>query len=271
MRTIGIALVGMLALLLGSCNDGGDDDTDPPAGDDDATAGDDDGGDDDVGDDDATGVEVCDGLDNDGDGVADDGFECVLGVVEPCDGGVCEDAQVCEAGCTWSECAPHCAKDETCCPGGCVDLTHDVDNCGACERACTEELWGNPPECFGGGCCLKGCRNGSEICDDERFTVPSPYVRMFLVCYNDNGGVAYLAPNTGPDCDDGVPRCRGWEENGMNAWDHLKYITQMDCTTAGEYREIDLSAHEGEGMYIGVHDQPEGGGDMTAVCVAEGA
>ena len=42
------------------------------------------------------------------------------------------------------------------------------------------------------------------------------------------------------------------------------------ATTAGGYREVDLSAYEGEGMYIGVHDQPEGGGDMTAVCVAEG-
>ena len=282
-------------LPLTSCRDTWDDDTGPGQTDDD--------------DDDDTSpsaLDPCDGLDNDSNGIVDDGYECAAGETVACSehgscdgtalcsdqctlgtctnpawectspgtsescGGTCNDTQECQADCTWAECAPHCGVDETCCASGCVDITSDVNHCGECDRACEDELWGNPPECFGGGCCLKGCRNGSEICDDEHFTVPSPYVRMFLVCYNDNGGVAYLATNTGLPCDDGVPRCRGWEENGMDAWDHLLYVAQMDCTTSGQYMEIDLSAYEGQSMYIGVHDQPTGGGDMTAVCVAEG-
>ena len=250
-----------------ACKDTWDDDSGPGGGDDDTGPADDDTGS--AGDDDTGPAEICDGQDNDGNGTVDDGFECAAGTTEACEG-VCNESRECQADCTWSECVAHCGADETCCTSGCVDITTDVNNCGECDRACEDELWGDPPECYGGGCCLKGCRNGSEICDDEHFTVPSPYVRMFLVCHNDNGGVAYLAPNTGLPCDDGVPRCRGWEENGMDAWDYLEYIVQMDCTTTGQFIEVDLSAYEGEGLYIGVHNQPTGGGHMTEVCVAEG-
>jgi hypothetical protein len=286
------AFIGLaMLLLLAACNETWDDDSGPP-GDDDSSP---------------TDADPCDGVDNDGNGVIDDGHACAAGSTvactahgtcagtaacsdqctvgecsdpawectspgssEPCDGGLCNDAADCLPDCTMDACAPHCATDETCCDTGCVDLTSDVAHCGACNRPCEDELWGDPPQCFGGGCCLKGCRNGSEVCDDEHFSVPSPYTRMFLVCYNANGGVAYLATNTGLPCDDGISRCRGWEENGMDAWDHLQYVAQMDCTTAGSFMEVDLSGLEGVGMYIGVHDQPTGGGDMTAVCVAEG-
>ncbi len=278
-------------LLFAGCPSPGDDDTGGGPGDDDDTG--------------PSGEDPCDGEDNDGNGVVDDGFACAAGAVtdcteygtcvgtsvcgddctpgpctneawactapgtmEPCADALCNEAQECLADCSWGECESHCGVDEACCPSeGCVNIKTDPYNCGECGRFCD---FGDTPECFGGACCIKGCRNGSEICDDEHFSVSDPYIRTFLVCRNDNGGVAYLATNTGLACDDGIHRCRGWEENGMNAWDHLEYLAQMDCTTSGQYLEVDLSAHAGQGMYIGVHDQPAGGGHMTSVCVAEG-
>jgi len=119
--------------------------------------------------------------------------------------------------------------------------------------------------------CIRGCRNGSEVCDDEGFRVPSPYVPMTLVCVSGRGGTIYVATNTGPPClDDGVPRCRGWEERGENAWDYLEYVVQFDCTEDGRTWDIDLSAHAGEALYVGVHDDPDLGRStmMTEVCVA---
>jgi hypothetical protein len=118
--------------------------------------------------------------------------------------------------------------------------------------------------------CLEGCRNGSEICDDQGFNVPDPYVPMALVCVSGRGGIIYVSRNTGPECDDGIPRCRGWEENGMNAWDYLDYVVQFPCSVDGETHDIDLSAYAGEHLWVGVHDDPARGRDtmMTEVCVA---
>lgn len=167
---------------------------------------------------------------------------------------------------TWQSSTPGCAAEQSQCASGCVDLASDPENCGGCERECIyrEEL----DQCYEGTCCIKGCKNGLEECDDERFKVPAPAGTMFLVCRNDNGGVAYVATNTGPPTQPGdVPRCRGWEENGEDAWDHLDYIAQLDCTQTGDKIAVDLSPWEGQYIYVGVHRQPSGTGHNTGVCI----
>ena len=118
--------------------------------------------------------------------------------------------------------------------------------------------------------CLEGCRNGSEVCDDQGFTVPSPYVPMALVCMSGRGGTIYVSRNTGPPCTDGVTRCQGWEQAGLNAWDYLDYVVQFPCTEDGVTHNIDLSAYAGTGLHVGVHDDPAIGRDtmMTEVCIA---
>ncbi len=118
--------------------------------------------------------------------------------------------------------------------------------------------------------CLQGCRNGSEVCDDQGFTVPSPYVPMALVCESGRGGIIYVSRNTGPPCTDGVPRCQGWEQAGQNAWEFLDYVVQFPCSADGETHDIDLSAYSGSGLWVGVHDDPALGREtmMTQVCVA---
>ncbi len=134
-----------------------------------------------------------------------------------------------------------------------------------------EETAGDDQRGGGGGgewVCDKEIRNGSEICDDAGFDVPDPYVPMAILCVTGEGGVGYVSTNTGPEMEDGIARCQGWEENGMNAWDHLNYIKQVDCTADGQVHEVDLSPWEGRGLWTGVHDQPDGGGHMTHTCIA---
>jgi hypothetical protein len=113
--------------------------------------------------------------------------------------------------------------------------------------------------------CKSGARNGSEICDDEGFQMPDSGP-LYLYCEDANGGVAYVSNNTGPVMKDGVARCQGWETMGLNPWDHLEYVHMMDCDMAGKYLEITLPP--GTIAHYGVHDQPEGGGHLTTVCVA---
>jgi hypothetical protein len=94
--------------------------------------------------------EICNGLDDDCDGVADEDFDCVLGAVEPCSYcGVAGTTQ-CAEGCVLTGCDAACpAETPDCCTDVCVDLTADPLHCGLCTTACAE-----------GWLCLSG------VCDD---------------------------------------------------------------------------------------------------------
>jgi hypothetical protein len=205
---------------------------------------------------------------------ASDAWECTEpGADESCDVGACSGIRQCGSDCAWGDCAPDCPGGTDCCADGCVDLANDAVNCGECEREC---LYGEPPvsdPCYSGACATKCCRNNpTELCDDESFWVPSPYVPMYLVCTNGNGGVAYFATESGPECSDNIRRCRCWAENGMDFQDYLPalYIAHMTCTQAGQVLLVDLSPWEGQVIYVGAHEQVDGSGDMTRACVAEG-
>jgi hypothetical protein len=155
---------------------------------------------------------------------------------------------------------------------------------------------------------IGGCRNGSETCDDFRFTVPEG--PLVLACHASpvgyqGDGIGYIAFNSGPpctqdqgccpaeygvDCDvtarlfsAGNQRCRGWEDCGCAGqicpcelpWDHLQYVSdglgeiKVTCTREGVIRDIDLSAYVGDALYGGVHTQPDRTtGLMSTVCVA---
>lgn len=92
---------------------------------------------------------------------------------------------------------------------------------------------------------------------------------MAVICVAATGGIGYVSTNTGPEQEDGVARCQGWESNGMNAWDYLEYVDQVECTYDGQILEVDLSPWEGGALWVGSHDHPSGGGHMNEVCIAE--
>jgi hypothetical protein len=196
------------------------------------------------------------------------------GTEEACDVGQCPGVRQCESDCQYGDCLPNCPTDTDCCADGCVDLDTDRDHCGACDRACLLYLNSEVPTdpCYSGACVIKCCRNGNETCDDEHFIVPSPYVPMYLVCTNGNGGVAYVATDTGPQCTDGIRRCRCWDEAGLDFQDYLPslYIDHMTCDFAGKIKLVDLSAYANQGLYVGAHEQLDGSGHMTRACIATG-
>ncbi len=117
--------------------------------------------------------------------------------------------------------------------------------------------------------CLVSSNNGSEICDDESFQVPSPTPALVLVCLNDNGGMTYIASNTGPKMSDGIQRCQGWETSQPpeNPWDHLQYLFKLQCDQTQKVLDVDLSGQSH--VYVGTHDYPTAGaGHNTPVCLA---
>lgn len=64
-----------------------------------------------------------------------------------------------------------CAADQTRCGASCVDLQHDVSNCGACAHACTS-LEGGGPHCEHGSCAIT-CAAGLMACDEHCLDVES--------------------------------------------------------------------------------------------------
>jgi hypothetical protein len=152
---------------------------------------------------------------------------------------------------------------------------------------------------------IGGCRNGSETCDDFRFTVPEGPLVLACFAGSQGDGIGYIALNSGPECTQdlgccpaaagpdcavdvrlfsaGNMRCRGWENCGCAGeicpcelpWDHLECVSdgageiKVTCTEEGAVRDIDLSALVGDSLYGGVHTQPDRTtGSMSTVCVA---
>jgi hypothetical protein len=126
---------------------------------------------------------------------------------------------------------------------------------------------GTAPTYSSSDCLVTANNDDSEVCDDAETQVQATGP-LVLVCLTANGGKTYVAKNTGPVMFDGIPRCQGWETNGQNPWDHLDYIYTLDCTSAQATLDIDMSAYVGQTVWVGVHNQPTGGGANTPVCVA---
>lgn len=149
-------------------------------------------------------------------------------------------------------CANHCSNGTQDCGEANVD-------CGGDCPPTSKYTWCD--------CLFDTPRNGSEVCDDSGFAVPSNPPAGVLVCIEPAGGVIYLATNTAIDTD-GVQRCSGWENKGQNPWDHLNYIAKLDCDAAQKTVDVDVSAYVGETLWFGAHDQPTGGGKGTTACIA---
>lgn len=99
--------------------------------------------------------EMCNGLDENCDGVPDDGFD-LMSDPKNCGscGFNCQPAQVCWEG----ECVLECPGHLTRCGQECVDPMTDPDHCGGCDRAC--EYPHAAAACVNGECRMGSCDDG---------------------------------------------------------------------------------------------------------------
>jgi len=99
--------------------------------------------------------EMCNGLDENCDGVPDDGFDLMT---DPKNCGSCgfncQPAEVCWDG----ECVLECPGHLTRCGQECVDPMTDPDHCGGCDQAC--EFQNASAACVNGECQMGDCDNG---------------------------------------------------------------------------------------------------------------
>lgn len=124
-------------------------------------------------------TEVCDTIDNNCDGRADEGFD------------IGRDANHCGG------CNRRCAPGRACCGGECVDLDTSPTHCGVCDRACSGD---------GAACCAGECRatrtdaNHCGACD--------------AACTNEHGDVGCAAGVCAPACVAGFGDCDANPRNG---------------------------------------------------------
>lgn len=125
------------------------------------------------------GAEVRDGVDNDCNGLVDDGLlppgQCAAGLTSCFDDcrnlltdarscGAC--AQPCAANAVCSNGACECPAGTTRCPSGCFNLQGDSDHCGTCETTCRGKTSADFVTCTEGKC---ACRDHRDLlCPDGR-------------------------------------------------------------------------------------------------------
>jgi hypothetical protein len=103
--------------------------------------------------------ELCDGVDNNCNGRADESAECCPGCAslgaDRDRADVCDETGACD--CSTEPGAGPCPVGESCCGNGCTNTDTDFMNCGFCSAACTDQA---------DNCSAGNCRCGSgPVCD----------------------------------------------------------------------------------------------------------
>lgn len=65
--------------------------------------------------------------------------------------------------CVNGTCAATCPLGKTLCAGQCVDVTNNIDHCGACNNRC--EVENGTPVCTASTCAIDSCNTGYDDCD----------------------------------------------------------------------------------------------------------
>ena len=117
--------------------------------------------------------EVCNGVDDDCDGITDEGYSCIFGRTQACFVGACSGTQTCSPSCSWGSCTITSVESCNGLDDDCDGATDEVFACRmGSSQACTTSCGtsGNQTcqagSCVWGTCCAatETCGNG---CDDN--------------------------------------------------------------------------------------------------------
>jgi hypothetical protein len=161
-------------------------------------------------------VEECNYVDDDCDGLTDEGFD--LGR-DPDNCGECFWACRANEVCDLGACASSCGGGRTDCDRSCVDTRADLQNCGACGRVC--ELPQAGERCSAGECLLTACEAGWVNAD-----------------LDDANGCEYAC----------TPR--GTEECGNGLDDDCDGLTDEDCGGGGSGGGCAAAGQAGSGLAL---------------------
>lgn len=102
-----------------------------------------------------------------------------------------------------------CGSGQTYCGGSCVDLTNDVNNCGACGNVCGGGTTCVNGTCTGGG---NGCSSGQTRCNGTCVNLSSDNNNCGAcgnVCLDGSTCSNGVCRGGGDDCGFGAARCNG--------------------------------------------------------------
>ncbi|RLB46479.1 MAG: hypothetical protein DRJ42_27560 [Deltaproteobacteria bacterium] len=174
--------------------------------------------------------ETCDGVDNDGDGVIDEGFECVIGDTAACTTGCSSDGvRECIAGCAFDACVPPpevCNGADDDCDGAIDDgfacVSGQVEACSTscgstgsqgCDVSCAFDACAAPPE---------DCNGADDDCDgmsDEGFACAGGGVSSCVTMCGSTGSRTCFADCTLDICTPPVEVCNGVDDDCDGARD----------------------------------------------------
>ena len=110
------------------------------------------------------------------------------------------------AACVDDQCELDCESGYVQCPGACVDLNSDPDNCGTCGHECT-----SPQACISSNCAANPCGSGYHYCSGcvSNYDVANCGTSSCSPCPAQNGTATCDGVSCGITCDTSYHECSG--------------------------------------------------------------
>jgi hypothetical protein len=200
--------------------------------------------------------EVCNGIDDNCNGTADEGFTCILGRTQACSVGACGGTQTCVAGCSWGACTVTATEICNGVDDNCNGTTDEGFTCipgrtQACSVGACTGTQTCSSSCGWGSCtvtAVESCNGVDDNCNgltDETFTCRMGATQS---CTNSCGAAGSQTCAAG-SCTWGS--CCGVEVCGNACDDDCDGLVNEGCACSGDTCACPLTVASSGGTYSG--------------------